>query len=177
MNKRIWINFMASKNREADSSLIKELLEPLPLKELKIIKKYPELVARVGEICRYSKTQMAAHLREAYDIDTTSCQNGDVWVQADEVDDLQPDWSTREKGGTGVRLPYNGWYLTHAGEENEFMPWARALLFQEVRENGWMNYMEHKLKIAAGKKNTNPFEEDVAAAMGVPWYGSGGNYA
>ena len=98
-----------------------------------------------------------------------NCNNGDVWIDiSEDVEKLTPEWITKGQ------LPYSGWYLTFNGDDNEFMPWARNMLLQEVRINGWIRYMEHNLDVAAtGGKN--PFE--IAAQLPtVPWGGSGGNY-
>lgn len=173
MHKKVWINYMFAHNKTAglDSKVFNDLLDPLTAKELKILKKNEDLIARVTEICKLSKMAMFKHIKTDYDFEISNCSNGDIWVDASDVTDkLVPDWI---KPG---QLSHSGWYLSFAGVENEFMPWARNLLLQEVRVNMWLRYMEHKLDMATSKKN--PFE--VNAQVNLPWvgdsFGSGGNY-
>lgn len=152
-----------------DSKIFNELLDSLGVKELKVLKRHVDLTERVVEICKLTKMGLLKTIRDDYKFKVENCQNGDVWIEAsDSVDGLTPDWI--DDG----QLPYTGWYLTFNGDDNEFMPWARNMLLQEVRVNAWMRYMEHKLEVASGKseKAQNPFE------MGphLPWAGSGGNY-
>jgi hypothetical protein len=170
MHKKVWINYMLGHNKPGlDSKVFNSLLDQLAVKELKVLKRHDDLVARVVEICKLTKMGLLKAIRDDYKFEVQNCQNGDVWVDAsDSVDGLTPDWI--DKG----QLPHCGWYLTFNGDDSEFVPWARNLLLQEVRVNAWMRYMEHKLDVASGKSGNaqNPFE------MGpqLPWVGSGGNY-
>lgn len=171
MYKKIWIKYMLSQDKTGvDSKVFNELLDSLSAKELKILKKNEDLVTRVTDICKLSKMSMFKHIKTDYGFKIDNCSNGDIWVDAGDVTDpLVPEWI---KAG---QLAHSGWYLSFAGVENEFMPWARSLLFQEVRVNMWLRYMEHKLDMATSKKN--PFE--VNAQVSLPWagpVGSGGNY-
>jgi hypothetical protein len=176
MYKKVWINYMLARNKTGlDSKIFNELLDPLTAKELKILKKNGDLVTRVTEICKLTKMGMFKHIKNDYGFEITNCQNGDVWIDAsDTTDTLVPEWI---KEG---QLTHSGWYLTFAGDENEFMPWARNLLLQEVRVNMWLRYMEHKLDLLVKSNHSkkNPFE--VNAKVSLPWvgdsFGSGGNY-
>lgn len=170
MYKKVWINYMLGHNKPGlDSEVFNDLLDTLSVKELKILKRQEDLIERVVEICKMTKIVLLKTIREDYGFDVQNCNNGDIWIDASEdVANLTPEWI--KKG----QLPYSGWYLTFNGDDNEFMPWARNMLLQEVRINGWTRYMEHKLDVAAtGKKN--PFEIGAQLPM-VPWGGSGGNY-
>jgi hypothetical protein len=169
MHKKIWINHMLIHNKSGlDSKVFNELLDSLGVKELKILKRYDDLVARVVGICKMTKIDLLKTIRDDYRFDAQNCNNGDIWVDAsDTAEDLTPEWITEGQ------LPHCGWYLTFNGEDNEFVPWARNILLQEVRINGWVRYMEHKLDAVAGKRN--PFEIP-ATIPGMPWAGSGGNY-
>lgn len=159
---------MLSQNKTGvDSKVFNELLDVLSAKELKILKKNEDLITRVTEICKLSKMSMFKHIKTDYGFKIDNCQNGDVWIDASEVTDpFVPEWIKPKQ------LVHSGWYLSFSGVENEFMPWARNLLLQEVRVNMWLRYLEHKLEMAANKKN--PFE--VNAQVSLPWAGSGGNY-
>lgn len=170
MYKKVWINYMLGHNKPGlDSKVFSELLDTLGVKELRILKEHDDLSERVVGICKMTKMALLKALRDNYGFNVQSCNNGDVWVEASEdVEALMPKWITKEQ------LPYSGWYLTFNGEDNDFVPWARNMLLQEVRINGWIRYMEHKLDAATtGKKN--PFEIEAQLPM-VPWGGSGGNY-
>ena len=169
MYKKVWINYMLGHNKPGlDSEVFNALLDSLGVKELKILKRHDDLVERVVEICKLSKMGLLKTIRNDYGFDVQNCNNGDVWISVpEETEKLTPEWI--EKG----QLPYCGWYLTFNGDDNDFVPWARNMLLQEVRTNGWVRYMEHKLDVAAGTKN--PFEITAALPM-TPWGGSGGNY-
>lgn len=172
MYKKVWINYMLGNKAGLDSEVFNELLDSLSVKELKILKRHEDLIDRVVEICKMSKMELLQTIRNSYGFDVQNCNNGDVWIDAtEEVEALTPEWI--KKG----QLPYSGWYLTFNGDDNAFVPWARNMLLQEVRANGWMRYMEHKLDLAAGEKKNlkNPFEISAELPI-VPWYGSGGNY-
>lgn len=170
MYKKVWINYMLGHNKPGlDSAVFNTLLDQLAVKELKVLKRHDDLVERVIEICKLTKMGMLKTIRDDYKFEVTNCENGDVWIDAsDSCEGLTPDWIKPQQ------LPHCGWYLSFNGDDNEFMPWARNMLLQEVRVNAWMRYMEHKLDVASGKpgKTQNPFE------MGpqLPWVGSGGNY-
>ncbi len=170
MYKKVWINYMLGHNKPGlDSDVFNDLLDQLGVKELKILKRHDDLIERVVEICKMTKMALLQTIRNNYGFEVQSCNNGDVWIDVDDsVEALSPEWITKGQ------LPYSGWYLTFNGDDNEFVPWARNMLLQEVRTNGWMRYMEHKLDVAAGKIK-NPFEITAELPM-VPWGGSGGNY-
>lgn len=165
--KKTWINYMIAHNRVGlNSEIFNSLLDPLPIRQLRILKKNDDLVERTTEICKMTKMGLLIELRDKYGFEITNCQNGDVWIDGDASNDgLTPDWI--EQG----QLPFAGWYMKFNGEDNEFEPWARNMLFQEVRTNMWIRYMEHKIA-EASKKTQNPFEQQQS----LPWNGSGGNY-
>ena len=169
MHRNVWINYMLAHNRTGlDSKIFSSLLDSLGIKDLKILKKNDDLVERVVEICKMSKMKLLMEIRDKYNFDVQNCSNGDIWIDGDDaVEGLTPDWI--KKG----QLPYSGWYLKFNGEDNEFEPWARNMLFQEVRINMWLRYMEHKLDSVSEK---NPFELKQQDSLPWPWGGSGGNY-
>ena len=170
MHKKVWINYMLGHNKPGlDSEVFNDLLDSLSVKELKILKRHDDLVKRVVEICKLTKMGLLQTIREDYGFDIQNCNNGDVWIEASEVvENLTPKWITKGQ------LPHCGWYLTFNGDDNEFAPWARSMLLQEVRINGWIRYMEHKLDVATASKKS-PFEIGAQLPT-MPWVGSGGNY-
>jgi len=153
---------------------MKALLKTFSLKELKVIKKYPELVSRIAEIAKYTKIQLKTHLAEKYNINSVQ-STGDVWIEAEGLEDLEPEWLV---GGKDCRykgiLPMSGWYLSYSEPENAFEPWARNLLLQEVRENLWFRWMEHKTKSTSSSKKSKSSEE--LAEDWEYYVGSGGQF-
>lgn len=176
--KKVWINYMLAHNRTGlNSEIFNQLLDPLPVKELKILKKNDDLIEEVVAICKMTNTQLIKRLRDEYGFEISDCQNGDLWIDATDVNEpLTPEWVKKQT------LPYEGWYLTTEDSSEQvlepFAPWARQLLLQEVRINGFMRYFKHKLAVASEKKVKNPFEEAGAAtgSLSLPWRRSGGNY-
>lgn len=168
MHKKVWIKYMLAHSLTGlDSKVFNSLLDPLSIKELKILKKNEDLIERVTDICKMSKMKLLVEIRDKYGFEVSNCQNGDVWIDgAASNEGLTPDWI--KKG----QLPFSGWYMRFNGDDSEFVPWARNMLFQEVRINMWLRYMEHKLDKVSTK--SNPFELEQ---QGSPfWKGSGGNY-
>jgi hypothetical protein len=169
LTKKVWINFMLARNRTGlDSEVLNSLLDRLSLQELKILKKNDDLMDRVTEICKMTSSQLMGCLRDEYGFEINDCQNGDLWIDAGDANEpFVSDWVKE------IKLPHDGWYVTTDPKTegiDQFVPWARNLLMQEVRVNAALRYFKHKLSTASVKKGKNPFEEDA------PWGGSGGNY-
>lgn len=165
MGRRTWINYMLESSRQNSTrtGIFNELLEPLPLKELKILRKNPDLLERVWAICTYTKHGLREHIRDCHAFGIVEGAAGDVWVESKIPDALIPGWISTDLEDGKVKLPFAGWYLTFSRKDNAFEPWARSLLLQEVRTNLWMRYMEHKLETASGRKN--PFDDDIGYGL------------
>jgi hypothetical protein len=171
MSKKVWINYMLGHNKPGlDTEIFNGLLDPLTTRELKIMKKNEDLLNRVIEICKLTKMAMLKHIRDDYGFKIDDCQNGDLWIDAsDACEGLMPAWADQ------IVLPHTGWYLSFQEDDDDFMPWARNLLLQEVRINMWMRYYEHKLDLAAASSKKNPFEVTAQVDVELPWNGYG-NY-
>jgi hypothetical protein len=142
MNKNVWIGSIlvgCSSGMEARKT-IRDLIKTLSAKELQRLNKHRDLVKRVWEICGYTKVEMRKLLSSKdYNFDFSDYED-DVYIQAEGTTSLEAEWSTRRKKEKGrVRLPWPGWYLSY---NDDFMPWARNLLLQEVRENLWVRVIE-----------------------------------
>ena len=142
------------------------ILDEASVDELQILRKNEDLMARVQEISRMDKKALSKCIREEHNFSIDDCNNGDIWIDASTAAErFLPSWVG------GSQLPYCGWYLEfEKGEENDFTTWARNLLFQEVRVNIWIRYMEHKIDLLA--KHKNPFQLGSSNRL----IGSGGNY-
>jgi hypothetical protein len=121
------------------------LLEGLSLKELRILRRYPDLSARVGEIARMTTPELIEALSEDYKLNPIDCHGGDVWITTRKLEDSVPDWFATE---------HTGWMVSLT--DGEFDAWAQHFLMQEVRINIWIRYMEYKKKNPTKQGNSSP---------------------
>jgi hypothetical protein len=169
MPNKTWIKYMLFASGTARSEAATELLEHLPLRELKVLHKNSDLVDEIIRICKLTKEELVTELRDRRGFSFTSCGNGDLWVDGEPAESLVPKGLSFDGSPGGVKLPFPGWYLTYLdGPEagNEFVPWARNILLSEIRINLWMRYLEHKVSTTSGAENpfkraaTSPSDED-----------------
>jgi hypothetical protein len=127
-NKRAIVFNMAQQN-----SAFQKLLEGLSVKELEILRRYPELIDRVREIAKMTEVQALAVLKEDYRLEVDGHMNGDVWIATEKLEDAIPDW---------FHSDHCGWFKTV--RDGELLEFAKSLMMQEVRINVWIKYLEHK---------------------------------
>jgi len=133
-------------NMSQGDRTFQDLLDGLSTKEILIMRKHPELLGRVQEICKMTDVQIIAELEDEYDLEIDQYNSENKWVCTEKLEDAIPDWFSTS---------HCGWFKD--ARNGEFEEWARDFLMQEVRINIWIKYLEHK---------KNP----------KPWMGSGGNY-
>lgn len=160
MNRMIWINHMTMGSTPMNGKVFRELLDGISTKELRILHKNQDLIDRVKEISNMTREQLVAAVKDGYGLEVTDCMNGDLWVGTDDLEKVTPAWT---KG----KLPYGGWYLTFQQQDNDFDPWARYFLMQEVRTYIWSRYMEKKLGEKVSQKQYGPQIEDLAGHYGL----------
>lgn len=137
--RAILINRVMAAGTPVQGRVFQELLDPFSDKEVAILHKNQDLVDRAKEISCMTREQLLATIKDGYGLEVTDCENGDLWITADALVGVTPAWT---KG----KLPYGGWYLTFQQSDNDFDPWARHFLMQEVRTYIWSRYMEKKLE-------------------------------
>lgn len=164
MNKTMWVNSMILGLTGANAAVFRKLVADLNSKELVALRRNEDLVARVKEISSMSQEQLVQEISEGYGLEVTSCMNGDVWIGTDALDDFRPDWAVKNR-----QLPFAGWYLTYEPQDNEFEPWARAFLMQEVRIEVWARYLEKKIQKSeeSHQQDVGPITEDMYFGMYV----------
>ena len=127
-NKRALVYSMSQGDSE-----YQRLLNGLSVKEIQILKRHPDLIAKVHEITKFTQVQISAELREEYDLEVDEYLTRDQWIGTEKLEECLPDWFTSV---------HCGWYIS--SHDNEFEEWGRNFLMQEVRMNIWLRYLEHK---------------------------------
>lgn len=118
---------------------MEELLACFSMKELQILFKHEDLIAKVDSIAGMSDEQLVRAVKEEYgaEFERFHSEEATFFVGFD-----KPLEALHEKYPT---IPL-GIYLSLA--TGELQAWARKLLLHEVRINLWMRYIEHKAKSA-----------------------------
>lgn len=149
MYKMIWINNILASNMKAPGlkpKVFREMLSGISARELKILIKHKDLIERAMKISGMDKHQLCDEVTTECLLQIEHCTGtgaGNVWIEVDKekAKDFIPDWMIKSWND---KLPYQGWYMTYDGDDNDFVPWARDLLFQSVRIGIWERYLEHK---------------------------------
>lgn len=118
-------------NMSHDSTAFQDLVKGLSIKELNILRKHSDLLARVRRLSQLNTVQLMAELQEEYDLEIDSYPNGNHFVGSEKLDAAVPSW---------VQSSPSRWFQ----DLSEFDTWAQEFLMQEVRINIWIRYCEHK---------------------------------
>lgn len=135
-NKTIRVNNLMV--GQQGNAAFKRLTSSLSTKELKILRKHPDLIERVSAISKMNVRELEAELKEEFSLEVEPSSNGDCWISTDALDPYVPEWA--KTGHCGWYMGFDDTSLLGA----DFEDWAQNFLLQEVRMNIWLRYMEHK---------------------------------
>jgi hypothetical protein len=127
-NKRAIVFNMAQQN-----SSFQKLLEGLSVKELDVLRRYPDLIDRVRDIAKLTEVQAIASLKEDFNLEVDGHLNGDVWIATEKLEEAIPEW---------FHSDHCGWFKTV--KDGELLDFAKNIMMQEVRINICLKYLEHK---------------------------------
>ncbi len=141
INKQAMVRNMGGGNSQYQS-----LLNGLSAKEIKILRKHPDLIDTVRDITKMTSVQLLAELKEEYKLEVDQYPSQDMFISTERLEECIPDWFSTN---------HSGWFISGG---DDFQEWARSFLMQEVRINIWIRYLGHR-----GDES-------------LPWVGSGSNY-
>ncbi len=109
------------------------ILEGCSGKELRILKKHPDLIAQIKKIAQLDGEEITDRLETEHNLEITGFGQGRICINVERVEEKCPQW---------LRSDDLGWFKDTAN--NEFLNWARHFLTQGIRVELWARYVEHK---------------------------------
>jgi hypothetical protein len=117
-------------------SEMQELLDTFTTKEIRILRRYPDLIDRIYQISQMTNTSLLEVLDSEHDLRPAVSPAGtaDCWLSLGKLNSRIPLW-----------YPVSHVGLWFDGKEgSDFREFGQFLLLQEVRVNLWMRYIEYK---------------------------------
>lgn len=137
------VNNLVLAYRGTASGTLRAMLDDLNFTELKVVQQNEDLNHAIQRLAEASEEEMLRVLKHKYNLSFMSCENGECWIDAEGLEDMEPEW-LKEK------INHFGWYV------GDLTNWCRRFLLQVVRVNIWMHLLE---KSRTEKKSSRKVED------------------
>jgi len=118
-------------NMSKGNSEVLRLLQGLPAHELVVLQKNEDLLGRVQEFAEINVCQITQILQSDFGLDVKLFNNGEMWIDTDNLEDAVPSW---------FRTEHIGWYL----KTEDLLKFGQGLLLDELRMNIYLRYLESR---------------------------------